>query len=55
MSIYPADRFPKAGEGVWIQFESPDRMSWTGTFGLAELVSGDPANALVAKVDWEIP
>lgn len=54
MSIWPEDRFPKPGDGVWIRFEGNDRMNWIGTFGIEEQ-RGDPANAFEASIEWSMP
>ena len=35
LTIWPQDRLPKVGDGVWIMFEStsPDKMIWVASFG----------------------
>lgn len=32
-AVWPIDRLPAPGEGVWVGFEAPDRMTWTAVFG----------------------
>lgn len=34
--IWPEDRKPKPGQGVWVAFEAPDRMVWLAVFGPQE-------------------
>lgn len=33
LGVWPEDRLPKPGQGVWVQFESWDRITWTTVFG----------------------
>jgi Type VI secretion system/phage-baseplate injector OB domain len=36
LAVWPEDRIPKPGQGVWVQFEHPDRMTWIAAFGPQE-------------------
>jgi hypothetical protein len=41
LTIWPQDRIPKPGDGVWIMFEatSPDKMIWIAAFGPQDLIN----------------
>lgn len=40
-TIWPQDRLPKPGDGVWVMFDStsPDKMIWVGAFGALDLIN----------------
>lgn len=40
-TIWPQDRLPKAGDGVWVMFDStsPDKMIWMAAFGPLDLIN----------------
>lgn len=48
LTIWPEDRLPKPGQGVWVMFEGPDRLTWISVFGPQEfsqqLLDEDPIN-----------
>ena len=41
LTIWPQDRLPAVGEGVWVMFESssPDKMIWVAAFGPIDLIN----------------
>lgn len=41
LTIWPEDRLPKPGDGVWVMFEStsPDKMIWVASFGPLDLIN----------------
>lgn len=44
LTIWPEDRLPKVGDGVWVMFEaaSPDKMIWVAAFGPLDLINQPP-------------
>lgn len=44
LTIWPEDRLPKIGDGVWVMFEaaSPDKMIWVAAFGPLDLINQPP-------------
>lgn len=52
LTIWPEDRLPRPGQGVWVQFEGPDRLTWVSVFGPQEFsqqgLDADPANYATA-------
>lgn len=52
LTIWPEDRLPKPGQGVWVMFEGPDRLTWTSVFGPQEesqqFLDDDPDNYITA-------
>jgi hypothetical protein len=40
-SVWPQDRLPVAGDGVWVMFDStsPDKMIWIAAFGALDLIN----------------
>lgn len=41
LTIWPQDRLPNPGDGVWVMFEStsPDKMIWIAAFGPVDLIN----------------
>ena len=59
LTVWPKDRLPKPGDGVWIMFDStsPDKMIWTSAFGPVALINQPgfaPDPEFVSEVTIEI-
>lgn len=65
LTVWPEDRIPKAGQGVLVIFEDPDRMVWISMFGPQEFSVQplddviDPGTGLPiayqTRLEWELP
>lgn len=57
LTIWPEDRLPKPGQGVWVMFEStsPDKMIWISAFGVPERPVGDyDDEAFIPSLTWDL-
>lgn len=55
LTVWPQDRVPKAGVGVWVLFEGPDRLTWIAIYGEQEFVVADSPALYVTDMEWEFP
>lgn len=60
LTVWPEDRLPRVGDGVWIMFEGTDQMVWTAAFGPQErsqqlLDLLDDPGVYVSEISWNLP